>query len=425
MFDGGGNVGIQLPVTRALATRGHDVRVLGHRCQRARVEATGATFASFAYAPDADASRPETDIIRDWEARTPIGAFARTRDNLMFGPALEFARDVVAEANRHQPHVIVFDYLVVGAGVGAEAAGVPSVELVHTVYPLPLPGVPPFGQGLMPARGRLGAARDALVTWGLRRAFAPGLRPLNAARRELGLGPVDEVFDQFLRPAAVLVLTSPEFDFASTAHLPANVRYTGPVLEPAGPGVWESPWPAGDPRPLVLASFSTTFQDQRSLGEAALAALGQLPVRGLVTTGPGLDLSGLPVPANVEVREFVPHASVLPDADLVVTHAGLGTVHAALAAGVPLVCMPDGRDQNDNAARVVVAGAGVRVARNASAAKLRDVIAAALDDESLAAGAVRMADAFAREDGLAASAAAIEEVGDASERSRSRPREKA
>ena len=100
MFDGGGNVGIQLPVIEALVERGHDVKVLGHRCQRDRVEARGAAFAPFVYAPDADASDPRTDIIRDWEARTPIGAFARTRDNLMFGPVLEFARDVVAEANR-------------------------------------------------------------------------------------------------------------------------------------------------------------------------------------------------------------------------------------------------------------------------------------------------------------------------------------
>jgi MGT family glycosyltransferase len=382
--------------------------VLGHRVQRERAEATGAAFTSFRYAPDADASNPETDIIRDWEARTPIGAFARTRDHLMFGPALEFARDVVAEATRRRPDVIVFDYLVVGAGVGAEAVGIPSACLIHTVYPLPRDGVPPFGQGLMPASGRLGALRDAALTWGFRRAFAPGLRPLNGARRELGLQPVEDVFEQFLRPDVGLVLTSPEFDFGSPDGLPDNVRYAGPVLAPDATLGWDSPWPPDDARPLVLASFSTTFQDQRDLAEAVLAALGELPVRGLLTTGPALDLAGDPVPANVEIREFVPHAAVLGEADLVVTHAGLGTVHAALRAGVPMVCVPDGRDQTDNAARVVAAGAGVRLGRRASASKLRNAIATALEDSSLREGAGRLAAAFSREDGVARSVAEIE-----------------
>ena len=45
---------------------------------------------------------------------------------------------------------------------------------------------------------------------------------------------------------------------------------------------------------------------------------------------------------------------MLPHAALVVTHAGWQTINAALADGVPLVCVPDGRDQPDNAARVVL-----------------------------------------------------------------------
>jgi hypothetical protein len=40
--------------------------------------------------------------------------------------------------------------------------------------------------------------------------------------------------------------------------------------------------------------------------------------------------------------------------------------NAAVADGVPLVRIPDGRDQPDNAARVLACGAGVRVRKNAS-----------------------------------------------------------
>ena len=42
----------------------------------------------------------------------------------------------------------------------------------------------------------------------------------------------------------------------------------------------------------------------------------------------------------------------MADASLVVTHGGHGTVMNALRHGVPLLCMPMGRDQHFNAAQV-------------------------------------------------------------------------
>lgn len=407
IWDGGGNVAPQLGIARELGERGHEVTILGHRVQRERIEATGAAFAGYRHAPDSDASRPETDLIRDWEARTPIGAFARSRDRLMYGPAALFARDVIETLEARPADVVAWDYILMGAGLGAESAGLPSAALVHTIYPLPTPGVPPFGLGLAPPRGRAGRARDALLTKALLRAFVPGLKALNAARAELGLKPLDSPFGQVEGADRLLVLTSAEFDFAGRASLPPNVGFTGPVRERAA-AAWESPWPAGDERPLVVAGFSTTYMDQHDFATRVIEALAGLPVRGLVTTGPAIDPTRLPPAPNVEVVAFAPHAAVLPEASLMVTHAGQGSVHAALAAGVPLVCLPGGRDQADVAARVVFHGAGLRAGQGASAAKLRAVIGRALADESLRDGARRMADAFAAEDGAARAADELE-----------------
>jgi UDP:flavonoid glycosyltransferase YjiC (YdhE family) len=369
------------------------VTVLGHRVQREKAEATGAAFRAYRHAPDADASRPETDLLRDWEAHTPIGAFARIRDNLMYGPAAAFARDVLEAGDAD---VIAWDYLVLGLGLGAEHRRIPNAAIVHTPYPLPAPGVPPFGLGLQPGP----RARDAVLARVLARTFTPGMKALNAARAELGLAPHTGPYDQVANADRVLVLTAPEWDFAGDAPLPPNVRFCGPAGVTARGGEKDDP-------PLVLASFSTTFMDQRDLLARAIEALGDLPVRGLVTTGPSVDPARLPARGNVEVRDFVPHADVLPRASLVVTHAGLGTVHAALAHGVPLVCVPGGRDQNDVAARVVARGAGVRTSKR----KLRPAIERALADPSLAAGAQRMAEAFAHHDGAARAADELEALG--------------
>jgi UDP:flavonoid glycosyltransferase YjiC (YdhE family) len=133
-----------------------------------------------------------------------------------------------------------------------------------------------------------------------------------------------------------------------------------------------------------------------------------LPARVLLTAGPALDTTRLRLPQNTKVAGFVPHTAVLPQAALMVTHAGWGTVTAALCHGVPLVCIPDGRDQPDNAARVVAAGSGVRVHRAARRSSIRSAIERGLDDESLKAGAVRLAGALGRRDGADSVAASVE-----------------
>jgi UDP:flavonoid glycosyltransferase YjiC (YdhE family) len=125
-----------------------------------------------------------------------------------------------------------------------------------------------------------------------------------------------------------------------------------------------------------VLSFSTSYMNQQALAQSVLDALGGLPVRALLTAGPALETHALRLPANARMVDYVPHRTVLPHAALMVTHAGWQTVNAALADGVPLVCVPDQRDQPDNAARVVACGAGVRVSKRASPAKLRRVIAA-------------------------------------------------
>jgi UDP-glucoronosyl and UDP-glucosyl transferase len=82
-----------------------------------------------------------------------------------------------------------------------------------------------------------------------------------------------------------------------------------------------------------------------------------------VTTGPAVDPAVIPAPQNVSVQRWARHADVLPHCSAVVTHGGHVTVLKALAAGVPLVVVPLGRDQPGNAARVVHAGQACGSAR--------------------------------------------------------------
>jgi MGT family glycosyltransferase len=399
----------QLALTRELVERGHEVRVLAHRAARERIEGTGAEFVAIRrWLPDLDITRPETDPFRDWEARTPLGSAKRMRDpgiaNLR-----DAAREDVALLGDWSADVVVFDWLFIAAAVAAERAGIPAVALVHCPYPLPARGAPPLYSGLRPMGGPLGDARDRLLSAMTRRFWAAGLPMLNDVRAEHGLTPLKHWNDQLLGVRAIYVMTAPELDFSSKAQLPANVHYVGPAFEPFQKD-WESPWPEENTDPLVLLSFSTSYMNQDALAQRALDAVAGLPVRALLTAGPALDASRLRIPANARTVAFVPHRTVLPHASLMVTHAGWQTVNAALADGVPLVCIPDSRDQPDNAARVLSVNAGVRVSKKTSPGQLRSVIASALKDQSIKQGARAMADALARNDGTTVMADALERL---------------
>ena len=80
-----------------------------------------------------------------------------------------------------------------------------------------------------------------------------------------------------------------------------------------------------------------------------------------MTLADAYDSAALPPAANVRVERFVAHAPVLERAAAVVSHSGMGIVQKAIAAGVPVVAVPFGRDQPEVARRVVEAGAGVQL----------------------------------------------------------------
>jgi len=407
-----GNAPPQLAVTRELVERGHEVRVLAHRATRERVQHTGAEFVEFRRTfPDMDITRRETDTLRDWEPRTPVGYVRALIKNALFAFVEDVARDCVELLEDWPADVVVFDWMLIGAAIAAERAGLPAVTLVHCPYTLPVDGAPPMGLGLRPMPGRLGVLRDRFLGAAVSRVLAATGRPVvNRARVEQGLVPLEDWEDQLLGVQAIYMMTAPELDFASRGRLPANVHYVGPAFEPYT-HKWESPWPDANTDPLVLLSFSTSYMNQRALVQRVLDAVGGLPVRALLTTGPALEVDQLRIAANTRTVAFVPHRTVLPHAALVVTHAGWQTINAALADGVPLVCVPDGRDQPDNAARVVFAGAGVRVRKKTSPDKLRRVIAQALGDPALKRGAEAMAEALGRSDGAVAVADAIVRLG--------------
>ncbi|WP_370943615.1 glycosyltransferase [Amycolatopsis sp. cg5] len=210
-----------------------------------------------------------------------------------------YAEDLAPELERLRPDLVVHGWGVPGAAVAAERAGIP---------------------GLWHGFGRL---------------FPEGIgltRP-SGARPHLDICPPslqDKDFGDQIRLRPV--------PFSPPGPLPAR----------------------NETKPLVYLTLGTAFGTPELLSEA-IEGLATLDAHVVVATGRvRADLLG-DVPATVTVAKWVPQASLLPHAAVVVHHGGSGTTLGALAAGVPQLMLPQGADQFANTEAVTAAGASLRL----------------------------------------------------------------
>jgi len=366
-----GNWPPELALIRALARAGHAVRVISDEKHAGQIAAVGAQYVPYQFAKQRD---PESRIGKD-----PNGEMLRILLDVFLNPS--FADELFAEVARDAPDVLLVDHMLWMAGVAAESTGLPTAVLWHTVY---------------------SRARD------LDRIRGPLLDRLNALRTSLALPSVAGMRESVEKAHAILAFTYEKFD-APSASTANNLHYVGPLGCVADtPQRYDLPWPADDRRPLILVSYSTTFQDQVGTLQRIADAVAGVPVRVLFTLGEAIGADELRLPENAVAERFVPHAVVLPHASLVVTHAGHGTVMAATTAGVPLVCTPMGRDQHAVSACVERCGLGITMPMTASSEELRVAIQAALQDETLSARARRFAKDLDIQAGLCRAVSLIE-----------------
>ena len=364
-IDGGGNLPPVLGLAKDMSENGYRVSVLSEPCMEEVIKELGYNFIPFKRYFTRNDRRE--DIFKDWNAspvKNPV------LDNIVFGPVKIVTDQTMEAIMLTDAKLLVADCLLPTALIAAEAKGIPGVLAFHMPEYLPGTNRPPGMFGLKPGKGAIGHVRDAILT-GLFNMKLNGFLPaINDTRTRLNLPTLERTSDLFHGANLRLIQTLERFDFPLKPK-PANVRYTGPVLsDPDWTSSWSNPWPEGDARPLVVISLSSTFQNQHAAIQSAIDALRNQEIRGLVTLGPALNQNSFNVPENVIVMESAPHSKVFPEADLVITHAGHGTVMRALSHGLPLICLPMGRDQNDNAVKVQHHGCGIALSSKAGAGKI-------------------------------------------------------
>jgi UDP:flavonoid glycosyltransferase YjiC (YdhE family) len=387
------------PATAALLElrdRGHDIAI---RCGAA--EARELAALGFDAAPVSPAV--EAVDTEDWKARTPIGA-QRLEVRAFARRAAAEQPDLRAAIEDLRPRALLVDALGWGAMATADASGLPWALLGHFALPIASRDAPPYGLGLGAARGPLGRVRDTLARHLLLRPLERVALPaVNGARAAEGLPPLRSADELFGRTAPlVLQFTAEPFEYPRSDWPPA-VRLVGPGT--FDPPAEEPDWLAAEQRPVVLVTCSTDFQDDGRLIAATIEALAGEELFVVATTA-AVDPATIEPAANARVERFLPHGPIIRRAACVVCHGGQGITQKALAAGVPVVAVPFGRDQYEVARRVEVAAAGVRLpAPKLRADRLRAAVRQAI---GMREGAKRVADGFAAVGGAAAAADALE-----------------
>jgi UDP:flavonoid glycosyltransferase YjiC (YdhE family) len=291
-----------LPYARELLARGCEVR---YACQQAMVDVVRA--AGFPAVDTGGASLLPPDERRPL---VPVDRAAEQRavaDFFVARVGTERAARTRALIDGWRPDLVLRDEMDLGAGVAAEAAGVPSADVV-----------------VIAAGGFLDAG---LVG-----------RPLAELRARHGLG--GDPASPRLHGDLTLEPVPPGLRHPADPLPGTAVAVRPPILdEPAGAEPADAP--------SVYLTLGTIFaQESGDLFPRVLAGLRGVDAEILVTVGRELVPAELgPQPAHVRIERFVPLAEALAGRDLVVSHAGSGTVVAAVALGLPSLLLPMGADQ--------------------------------------------------------------------------------
>lgn len=373
-FEGGGHVPPALLVARRLRERGHQVLFVSDEANRAQAAKAGLDFATWRRAPNRAAAGQADDPLDDWRRRWPPAVVRSICEAVMTGPAAAYAADTLAFGQLFGPDLIVSNELLFGVMAAAEASSRRLALLTANVWCFPTrDDLPPFGPGFPAASSRFEQQREAGARSMIGRMYDVGLKPLNASRAELGLVPLAHTLEQLRAADLIMLGTSARFDFGRDPP-PAPFAYAGPLGEAPSWAADATPDLITAGVPNVLVSFSTTYQGQEKAIARTIRAMADLPVAGIVTLGPALGPEQVGGAPNVKVVESASHDTLMPHCAAVVCHGGHGTVLRPLMHGVPVICMPMGRDHADNAARIVARGAGLRLSRDARPTTIRNAL---------------------------------------------------
>ncbi|HEX8324808.1 MAG TPA: nucleotide disphospho-sugar-binding domain-containing protein [Tepidisphaeraceae bacterium] len=331
-------------IGRALAARGHTVRLATNDLFRELVERAGLRFIPLG---EAAAFREVQSDPNIWHPVRGPGVVLKH-----VGDTLAAVYDVVA-ANAGPGTTVVGSTLAMGARIASEKLGLAMATAhlapicIRSVVSMPaLPGLPPLGWLPMAFRQKFWDGADR---WFIDPMICP---VLNSFRAEKGLPPVDRIQKGWWHSPHLTIGLWPEWFFPRQSDYPEQVRLAGfPLYDESDHTPLDAEldqWLAAGEKPIAFTPGSAMLFGHRFF-RTAVEVCRRLNRRGLLLTRHAEQLPA-DLPDTVRHVPFAPFGTLLPRCAAIVHHGGIGTTAQALRAGIPQLVMPMSHDQFDNAA---------------------------------------------------------------------------
>jgi rhamnosyltransferase subunit B len=203
------------------------------------------------------------------------------------------------------------------------------------------------------ARTVLGLGKWTTKSW---------VKPIQQLREELGLPPKgNPIFEGQHSPTRVLALFSKllaqiQPDFPSNTIITGFPFYDRKDEQPPSPELFRF-LDEGAP-PVLFTLGSSLVWIAKDFYRVSIEAAQKLGRRALLLIGDKRNLPQTKLPDGIAAFDYAPHSLVMPRASVIVHQGGIGTTGQALRAGQPMLIVPYGQDQPDNARRCVRLGVG-------------------------------------------------------------------
>ncbi|GAC1356032.1 MAG: glycosyltransferase [Ktedonobacteraceae bacterium] len=372
-----------LPLASPLADAGHEVAIATGSDLRPRAEATGfpvfdagidvgTVFELLAeHYPDQEYNRLKPAEILDWYLPHLFGK--------ILAPVM--LSDLEPLLRRWCPDVILHDTWEFAGPIAAASAGIPSINQTLGIR---------FNDRI------IDAIADAVAPLWLQHGLTPD--PTAGLYRHLCLD-----------------ITPPSFQPYELAHKHESMHPLRPTSMPSLPGEHLPLWiEKRREAPLLHMTLGTNMGTNGDIAmfRSVIDGLSRLDVDVLITIGFEGDATSLgPLPENVHVEHYMPHALLLPRCSAVICHGGPGTTLSSLALGLPLLILPQGADQYIVGDLVRASGAGLCLTpQNVNASTVQQSVLALLDKPDYRANARRLQREIAAMPGPKEAVHLIEEV---------------
>jgi UDP:flavonoid glycosyltransferase YjiC (YdhE family) len=356
IIPGHGHFFPMLPMARALRDAGHEV-----------VFSTSASYGPTVREHGFDAIASGIDFTQG--ALKAADGIERLEQTMFVDGPPVVTRDLLEHFSDDPPDVLLADMTDVGCQAAAEIAGISFGCIVHG----PHTGGWPMGWFPLDLEERRQWLADSVRGRWDRIHEAHDSEP-----RDLWVG--ERAYDATLS----LVQAPPSLgpwsyqDASHTAHPLRPEIHTSEADE-----AWRDRLP-GD-RPVVAVSLGTLF-GTRELNEVIARAIVSIGATPVVATSFEVVVDG------AVVVPWVSMDHLMDAADVFVHHGGWGVTTAGMVSGSPMVVVPQGADQFENADRLAACGAGVSVRPDDfSEATMATAVNKALDEPVYRLNAERLA----------------------------------